>query len=64
MHSVGKVHRLCSDFSLEQFSDYEKVKANVLSAYAVMSEAYRQRLRTLKAGGARPTVNSLKRKNI
>ena len=42
---IGKAREIYTQLSLEQSSDYDKVKELILKAYELVSEAYRQKLR-------------------
>ena len=44
---VGKAQKVCSELSIEQSSDYEEVKALVLTAYELVPESYRQKFRMI-----------------
>ena len=50
LHSVviGKAREIYTQLSLEQSSDYDKVKELILKAYELVSEAYRQKFRNCR----------------
>jgi len=51
-----------SALSVEQSSDYSLVKKEILRAYKLVPEAYRQRFRDAKCTENRPTWNLQERK--
>ena len=42
---IGKAREIYTQLSLEQSSDYDKIKELVLKAYELVPEAYRQKFR-------------------
>ena len=44
----GKAREICTQLSLEQSSDYDKVKELILKAYELVPEAYRQKFRNCR----------------
>ena len=45
---IGKAREIYTQLSLEQSSDYDKVKEHVLKAYELVPEAYRQKFRNCR----------------
>ena len=45
---IGKAHEIYTQLSLEQSSDYDKVKELILKAYELVPEAYRQKFRNCR----------------
>ena len=45
---IGKAREIYTGLSLEQSSDYEKVKELILKAYELVTEAYRQKFRNCR----------------
>ena len=45
---IGKAREIYTQLSLEQSSDYDKVKALILKAYELVPEAYRQKFRNCR----------------
>lgn len=45
---TGKAQEACSDLSVEDGLDYDKVKNTIWRVYELVPEAYRQRFRNLK----------------
>ena len=45
---IGKAQEIYTQLSLEQSSDYDKVKELILKAYELVPEAYRQKLRVCR----------------
>ena len=52
-----------SCLSLEQSSDYDKVKELILKTYELVPEAYRQKFRNCRKKMTRPMLNLLEQKN-
>ena len=59
---VGKAQKVCSELSIEQSSDYEEVKALVLTAYELVPESYRQKLE--KETGSKPMLITPKKRSF
>ena len=45
---IGKAREIYTQLSLEQCSDYDKVKELILKAYELVPEAYRQKFRSCR----------------
>ena len=45
---IGKAREIYTQLSLEQSSDYDKVKELILKAYELVPEAYRQKFRNCR----------------
>ena len=60
---IGKAREIYTQLSLEQSSDYDKVKELILKAYELVPEAYRQKFRTAEKKMTRRMLNLLKQKN-
>ena len=45
---IGKAHEIYTQLSLEQSSDYDKVKELSLKAYELVTEAYMQKFRNCR----------------
>ena len=45
---IGKAREIYTQFSLEQSSDYDKVKERILKAYELVPKAYRQKFRNCR----------------
>ena len=61
---VGKAQKVCSELSMEQSSDYEEVKALVLTAYELVPESYRQKFRNWKRKQGHTYVITPKKRNF
>ena len=61
---VGKAQKVCSELSIEQSSDYEEVKALVLTAYELVPESYRQKFRNWKRKQGQTYVDYSKEKEL
>ena len=61
---VGKAQNVCSELSIEQSSDYEEVKAFVLTAYELVPESYRQKFRNWKRKQGQTYVDYSKEKEL
>ena len=64
---VGKAQKVCSELSIEQSSDYEEVKALVLTAYNIyelVPESYRQKFRNWKRKQGQTYVDYSKEKEL
>ena len=61
---VGKAQKVCSELSIEQSSDYEEVKALVLTAYKLVPESYRQKFRNWKRKQGQTYVDYSKEKEL
>ena len=61
---VGKAQKVCSELSIEQSSDYEEVKALVLTAYELVPESYRQKFRNWKRRQGQTYVDYSKEKEL
>ena len=53
---IGKAREIYTQVSLEQSSDYDKVKELILKAYELVPEAYRQKLRNCRKDNDRTHV--------
>ena len=61
---IGKAREIYTQLSLEQSSDYDKVKELILKAYELVPEAYRQKFRNCrKRKISRRMLNLLEQKN-
>ena len=60
---IGKAREIYTQLSLEQSSDYDKVKELVFKAYELVPEAYRQNLETAEKKMTRRMLNLLEQKN-
>ena len=60
---IGKARENYTELSLEQSSDYDKVKELILKAYELVPEAYRQKFRTAEQKMTRRMLNLLELKN-
>ena len=60
---IGKAREIYTQLSLEQSSDYDKVKELILKAYELVPEAYRQKFRDCRKEFTRLMWNSLEQKN-
>ena len=60
---IGKAREIYTQLSLEQSSDYDKVKELVLKAYELVPEAYRQKFRNCRKKMTRRMLNLLEQKN-
>ena len=61
---TGKAQKVCSELSMEQSSDYEEVKALVLTAYELVPESYRQKFRNWKENRVKPMLITPKKRNF
>ena len=60
---IGKAREIYTQLSLEQSSDYDKVKELILKAYELVPEAYRQKLEIVEKNLTRLMWNLLEQKN-
>ena len=60
---IGKAREIYTQLSLEQSSDYDKVKELILKAYELVPEAYRQKFRNCRKENDQTHVDLLEQKN-
>ena len=60
---IGKAREIYTQLSLEQSSDYDKVKELILKAYELVPEAYRQKFRNCRKENDPRMLNLLEQKN-
>ena len=60
---IGKAREIYTQLSLEQSSDYDKVKELILKAYELVPEAYRQKFRDCRKEPNQTHVELLEQKN-
>ena len=60
---IGKPREIYTQLSLEQSSDYDKVKELILKAYELVPEAYKQKFRNCRKQMTRRMLNLLEQNN-
>ena len=60
---IGKAREIYIQLSLEQSSDYDKVKELIFKAYELVPEAYRQKFRNCRKENDQIMLNLLEQKN-
>ena len=61
---IGKAREICTQLSLEQSSDYDKVKELILKAYGLVPEAYRQKFRSCRKENDQTHVEFARTKDL
>lgn len=61
---TGKAQKVCAALSMEEGSEYEKVKEAILQAYELVPEAYRQRFREYQKAPTQSYVDLAREKSV